>query len=138
MEDTGRKKNGYEKIGDLITDNMGVYEGKTKLSFGKLVLLGMLAGAFIAIGASSSSAAVYGISNTGLAKSLAGAIFPVGLMFVVLIGAELFTGDCLMSFAVFDKRIQASRYDSCIGSCIYHESDRCVYRSCSGKPLWTA
>ena len=97
---------GTKKIGDLITDNMGVYEGKTKLSFGKLVLLGMLAGAFIAIGASSSSAAVYGISNTGLAKSLAGAIFPVGLMFVVLIGAELFTGDCLMSFAVFDKRIR--------------------------------
>ena len=97
---------GTKKIGDLITDNMGVYEGKTKLSFGKLVLLGMLAGAFIAIGASSSSATVYGISNTGLAKSLAGAIFPVGLMFVVLIGAELFTGDCLMSFAVFDKRIR--------------------------------
>ena len=47
---------GTKKIGDLITDNMGVYEGKTKLSFGKLVLLGMLAGAFIAIGASSSSA----------------------------------------------------------------------------------
>ena len=70
---------GTKKIGDLITDNMGVYEGKTKLSFGKLVLLGMLAGAFIAIGASSSSAAVYGISNTGLAK---------------------------MSFAVFDKRIR--------------------------------
>ena len=87
---------GTKKIGDLITDNMGVYEGKTKLSFGKLVLLGMLAGAFIAIGASSSSAAVYGISNTGIAKSLAGAIFPVGF------GAELFTGDCLMSFAVFD------------------------------------
>ena len=60
---------GTKKIGDLITDNMGVYEGKTKLSFGKLVLLGMLAGAFIAIGASSSSAAVYGISNTGIAKS---------------------------------------------------------------------
>ena len=34
---------GTKKIGDLITDNMGVYEGKTKLSFGKLVLLGMLA-----------------------------------------------------------------------------------------------
>ena len=27
---------GTKKIGDLITDNMGVYEGKTKLSFGKL------------------------------------------------------------------------------------------------------
>ena len=50
---------GTKKIGYLIKDNMGVYEGKTKLSFGKLVLLGMLAGAFIAIGASSSSCLLY-------------------------------------------------------------------------------
>ncbi|MDD5949054.1 MAG: formate/nitrite transporter family protein, partial [Lachnospiraceae bacterium] len=97
---------GTKKIGDLITDNMLVYEGKAKQSFMKLCILGMLAGAFIAMGASSSSAAVYGIANTGLAKTLAGAIFPVGLMFVVLIGAELFTGDCLMVFGVFEKRVK--------------------------------
>ncbi len=97
---------GTKKIAALIADNMAVYEGKAKLSFGKLVLLAMFAGMFIAIGGSSSSAAIYGIANTGLAKTLAGAIFPVGLILVVLIGGELFTGDCLMIFGVFDKRVK--------------------------------
>lgn len=93
-----------KKISALISDNMLVYENKTKMSVGKILLLGMIAGAFIALGASSSSAAVYGITNTGLAKTLAGCIFPIGLILIVLIGGELFTGDCLMFFGVMDKR----------------------------------
>lgn len=59
-------------------------------------LLAILAGMFIAFGASSSSVAVHAIENAGLAKLVAGAIFPVGLMLIVTIAGELFTGDCLM------------------------------------------
>ncbi len=97
---------GTKKITDVLKGNMAVYEAKAKLSFGKIVILAMLAGAFIAIGASSSSAAIYGIPNTGLAKTLAGAIFPVGLILVVLIGGELFTGDCLMVLGVMNKKVK--------------------------------
>lgn len=97
---------GTKKMSDLITDNMKVYEGKAKLPLGKLALLAIFAGIFIAIGGSSSSAAVYGIGNTGLAKCLAGAIFPIGLILIVLIGGELFTGDCLMFFGVLNKKIK--------------------------------
>lgn len=96
-----------KKISAVIAQNMTAYEAKTRLTLIRLMLLSIFAGAFIAIGASSSSAAVYGIANTGLAKCLAGAIFPVGLIFVVFIGGELFTGDCLMVFGVMDKRIKA-------------------------------
>jgi formate/nitrite transporter len=96
-----------KKMSEVIKGNMAVYEGKTKQTPVNLILLGMLAGAFIAIGAASSSAAVYGIENVGLAKCLAGTIFPVGLILVVLVGGELFTGDCLMIFGVMDKRIKA-------------------------------
>jgi formate/nitrite transporter len=96
-----------KKMSEVIKGNMAVYEGKTKQTLVNLILLGMLAGAFIAIGAASSSAAVYGIENVGLAKCLAGTIFPVGLVLVVLVGGELFTGDCLMIFGVMDKRIKA-------------------------------
>ena len=95
-----------KKMSALISDNMAVYEGKAKLKLGKLALLAVFAGMFIAIGGSSSSAATYGIANTGLAKTLAGAIFPVGLILVVLIGGELFTGDCLMFFGVLNKRVK--------------------------------
>ncbi len=101
---------GTKKTAELIAGNMEVYEKKAKLSFGRLMILGMLAGAFIAIGASSSSAATYGIANTGLAKCLAGCIFPVGLILVVMVGGELFTGDCLMSFGVFDKRVKVLQF----------------------------
>ena len=95
-----------KKMSAVISDNMAVYEGKTKLSIGRIVLLGMLAGAFIAMGASSSSAATFGIANVGLAKALAGAIFPVGLILIVLCGGELFTGDCLIIFGVINKRVK--------------------------------
>lgn len=97
---------GTKKMSEVIDGNMSVYEAKAKLSIGKLFILGMLAGAFIAIGGSSSSAAIYGISNTGLAKCLAGCIFPVGLILVVMVGGELFTGDCLMAFGIFHKRVK--------------------------------
>lgn len=97
---------GINKMVDVLKANLSVYEDKTKMSMLGLLISGMLAGAFIAIGASSSSAAVYGISNTGLAKTLAGAIFPVGLILVVMVGGELFTGDCLMIFDVMNRRVK--------------------------------
>ncbi|MDE6024231.1 MAG: formate/nitrite transporter family protein [Lachnospiraceae bacterium] len=97
---------GAKKMSAVIKGNMAVYDAKTKLSLAKLIFLGILAGVFIAIGASSSSAATYGITNTGVAKTLAGVIFPVGLMLVVIMGAELFTGDCLMILGVVDKKIK--------------------------------
>ncbi len=97
---------GINKMVDVLKANLSVYEDKTKMSLLGLLISGMLAGAFIAIGASSSSAAIYGISNTGLAKTLAGAIFPVGLILVVMVGGELFTGDCLMIFDVMNRRVK--------------------------------
>lgn len=100
---------GINKLVDVLVANLAVYEDKTKKTILELLISGMLAGAFIAIGASSSSEAVYGISNTGLAKTLAGVIFPVGLIFVVMIGGELFTGDCLMSLDAMNKRVKISQ-----------------------------
>ena len=61
-------------------------------------------GTFIAFGGATSSAAIHNISNQGIAKALAGAIFPVGLMMIVFVGGELFTGDCLMIAGTIDKR----------------------------------
>lgn len=71
----------------------------------RIFVLGIMAGAFIALGAQSSSVAVHGIADVGLARTLAGCIFPVGLMMIVFVGGELFTGDCMMSIAWMEKRI---------------------------------
>ena len=62
---------------------------------------------YIATEGASSNAAVHNIANQGLSKTLAGCIFPVGLMMIVFVGGELFTGDCLMIAGVVDKRFSA-------------------------------
>ena len=87
--------------------NMKAGETKAALSLLKCILLGVIAGAFIAFGGATSNAAIHNIANQGIAKALAGAIFPVGLMTIVFVGGELFTGDCLMIAGVVDKRFSA-------------------------------
>lgn len=69
------------------------------------ILLGVLAGAFIALGGFAAAMASHGIENVGVAKFVAGAIFPVGLMLVLICGADLFTGNCLMAVALVERKI---------------------------------
>lgn len=92
---------------EVIEANINAGVVKANLPLGKMILLGILAGAFIAIGGASSSVAVHSIADVGLARTLAGCIFPVGLMMIVLIGGELFTGNCLMIMGVLDKKFKA-------------------------------
>ena len=94
---------------EVVNHSLDGQVTKANLPLGKMILLGILAGAFIALGGVASNVAVHNIANVGLARTLAGAIFPVGLMLVVLVGGELFTGNCLMIMAYMDKRIKASQ-----------------------------
>jgi formate/nitrite transporter len=71
---------------------------KAGLSIPKQLALGFLAGAFIAFGGLLAIVVGRGSpelmkANPGLAKFLFGAVFPFGLMLVVIAGAELFTGN---------------------------------------------
>lgn len=80
--------------------------GKSKLPVVKMFLLGILAGAFIAFGAEASSLAAHNITQVGIQRLIMGCVFPVGLIMVVLLGTELFTGNCMMVAAVADKRVK--------------------------------
>lgn len=95
---------GFQTITEVIEQNIQNGIKKTNLTTKKLILLGIAAGFFIGIGAEASSFAMHGISNLGLARTVAGAVFPIGLMLIVLLGGELFTGNCLISMAVYDKK----------------------------------
>ncbi len=86
---------------------------KSQLPFAKMVLLGIMAGAFIALGAATSNTAVHAITNVGLSRALAGCIFPVGLMMIVFVGGELFTGDCLMVMDVICGKVS---FGACVRS----------------------
>lgn len=70
----------------------------------KIILLAVFAGMFIAFGAGGSSLAVHNIAEAGIARLVAGLVFPVGLMMVILTGAELFTGDCMFIMGACQKR----------------------------------
>lgn len=95
----------YNTPVEVIDTNMKVGEGKASLPLGKMILLGIMAGAFIALGGATSSTAVHGIADVGLARTLAGCIFPVGLMMIVFVGGELFTGNCLIVMDVVGKKV---------------------------------
>lgn len=100
--------NNFNTPFEVVKGNLNGAVGKAGLPLGKMILLGILAGAFIAFGGASSSLAVHGISDVGLARTLAGTIFPVGLILVILIGGELFTGNCLIVMAVLGKKVSVS------------------------------
>lgn len=75
---------------------------KTLLPWYKQFVLAILAGAFIAFASSGSNVAIHTIKSVGIAKALAGALFATGLIMVVIAGAELFTGNCLIVMSCVD------------------------------------
>lgn len=85
------------------------YRVKANFNLKKLILLGFLAGAFIAFAAEGSNMAAFNLlakpETFGLGRVLAGSIFGTGLMLVVLAGGELFTGNTMMLAAVCDKKV---------------------------------
>lgn len=79
---------------------VSVGESKAKLPIFKMILLGMLAGAFIAL---AGVGATFG--NVYVGKLAGACIFPAGLAMVVVAGSELFTGNNLMVMALLDRKI---------------------------------
>lgn len=80
---------------------------KAKCEMSTLTVLGksFMAGMMIGLGAAGSSVAAHAITNVGVARLVAAVVFPVGLMMVILMGAELFTGDCLLVMGLPEKNI---------------------------------
>ncbi len=84
-----------------------VMTGKADYSKTKMFVLAIAAGAFIAFGAQVSLTVMTGDSNMGwgFTKLIGAMTFATGLMLVTLTGAELFTGNVMMTFAVLEKKI---------------------------------
>ncbi|MEG2245872.1 MAG: formate/nitrite transporter family protein [Peptostreptococcaceae bacterium] len=78
---------------------------KANLSIKKSLLLGILAGVFIGLGGLGNILISQTLKDPGISKFAGACIFPIGLMLVVICGAELFTGNNLMTLAVMDKKI---------------------------------
>lgn len=79
---------------------------KARLPVTALILLGVIAGGFIGLGAMFATLVLadgqFGFSGGRL---IAGLVFSMGLLMVVVAGAELFTGNNLMAMAWADGRL---------------------------------
>jgi formate transporter FocA len=87
-------------------------EKKANMSFSKTALLAILAGIFISIGGIFATTVQAGGQDIpfGMMKIVAGLAFCVGLTLVVIGGAELFTSNNLLVFALFSKKIRLSKF----------------------------
>ncbi|GAB4426006.1 MAG: formate transporter FocA [Anaerolineae bacterium] len=83
---------------------------KARMSWQNLFILAVLAGAFIALGAIFATTVTAGAADKlafGVTRLLGGLAFCLGLILVVVAGAELFTGNNLIIMAWADGRVSS-------------------------------
>jgi len=90
--------------GEFIPFYAQVGAKKTSNSTGRLALLAILSGFLIACGGVVANTAGHALTNAGVSRVVCGLIFPFGLIMVILTGAELFTGNCLITISLLEKK----------------------------------
>jgi formate/nitrite transporter len=93
-------------IAETVAQTVGV--AKATSPWFTVFVLGILAGSYIGFGGLLSTTVTFDTAarwGVGITKILAGAAFSVGLMLVVIAGAELFTGNNLMISSVLSREI---------------------------------
>ena len=96
-------------IAETVAQTVGV--AKATSPWLTVFVLGILAGTYIGFGGLLSTTVTFDMAarwGVGFTKILGGAAFSVGLMLVVIAGAELFTGNNLMVSSVMMKEITFS------------------------------
>jgi formate/nitrite transporter len=93
-------------IAETVAQTVGV--AKATSPWFTVFVLGILAGSYIGFGGLLSTTVTFDTAakwGIGITKILGGAAFSVGLMLVVIAGAELFTGNNLMVSSVLSREI---------------------------------
>ena len=93
---------------DEVIDTLtALAEKKSSATIREQFFLAMLAGIYIGFGAIVATVVSSGGTlDPGLARFLGGSVFTVGLMLVIIPGAELFTGNILMTLGFLAKRVK--------------------------------
>lgn len=105
--------NGFDALlpAAMVERAVAVGVAKAALPLRRLVVLGGLGGAFISLGAMFSTVVTAGPTNggslPGTVKLAGGVAFALGLILVVVGGAELFTGNNLLTIAYAERRVSA-------------------------------
>lgn len=97
-------------IAETVAQKVGV--GKTTSPWLSVFVLGILAGAYIGFGGLLAGSVTFDMAanlGIGFTKFMSGAVFSLGLMLVIIAGAELFTGNNLMISSVMAREISFSK-----------------------------
>jgi formate transporter len=98
--------NAPKNIAETVAQTVGVY--KATSPWLTVFVLGILAGAYVGFGGFLYTTVTFDAAaklGLGVTKLLGGIVFSVGLMLVVIAGAELFTGNTLMVSSVMSSKI---------------------------------
>ena len=85
-------------------DYCAAAKNRTRQSVPRLLILGILAGMFIALAGTAAS-----VGGALAGKIASAVIFPAGLAMVILAGSELFTGNCLFLLPLLRGDITGGR-----------------------------
>lgn len=93
----------------LIANATTIGRNKIAIPLPRLAILGIMAGAFIALGGTLSVIIGFGFpeitaSNPALQRLLSGLMFPIGLFLIVHLGCELFTGNNAVLIPAYTSR----------------------------------
>lgn len=101
----------FKKPAEIAKSVVELGVEKTRQPLFKVFVLALMAGAFIALGAELSTIVSYDLGkvSVGLARFMAGSVFSIGLILVVIAGAELFTGNTLMIIPALEKKISLTQ-----------------------------
>lgn len=94
---------GFLSPSGIANEMIAIGKAKANLSIFRMLLLGILAGAFIGFGSEVATIITYDMPKylgIGFTKFMFGSVFSVGLMLVIIAGAELFTGNNLILIKV--------------------------------------
>ena len=97
-------------IAETVAQKVGV--GKTTSPWLSVLVLGILAGAYIGFGGMLATTVSFDMAahlGVGFTKFMTGAVFSLGLMLVIIAGAELFTGNNLMISSAIAREITFGR-----------------------------
>lgn len=89
---------------ETVSNYAGAGANKAKLPISKMLLLGILAGFLIGFPSCVTNMATYALDNNSTIRMISGLLFAFGLGTVIISGAELFTGNTLITISVLDKK----------------------------------
>ena len=88
-----------------LNNYIEVGTNKTKNKPIKTIILSIMAGFLIALAGYASTLVSFNIDNFSISKLLSALVFPMGLILVILLKTELFTGNSLLIIPLVNKKI---------------------------------